>query len=358
MTTEPKRGIDGLPAPLLRHAEQVCRQFETVWKAGQCPAIEDYLTGVPGPERAALLLELIQVEADYLQRAGERAKPADYGQRFPELDAQWLASVLATPLADGPGCPVAGAAPGRGFGDYELLEELGRGGMGVVYRARQISLNRIVAVKLIRAGELASLAEVQRFRAEAELTAQLDHPHIVPIYEVGMYAGQPFFSMKLVEGGSVAQHLARFRADPRDAAGLIATLARAVHHAHQHGFLHRDLKPANILLDGAGEPHVVDFGLAKRVAIPGRQPGQNLTQSGAIVGTPAYMAPEQAAGKKGLTTAVDVYLWGPSSTNCWRAGRSFRERHLARCWRRCSSRSRSRRRGCDRGCPVTWKPFV
>jgi hypothetical protein len=162
-----------------------------------------------------------------------------------------------------------------------------------------------VAVKLIRAGELASPAEAQRFRAEAESTALLDHPYIVPVYEVGVDAGQPYFSMKLVEGGSLARHLARFRADPRQAAGLVATVAGSVHYSHQHGLLHRDLKPANILLDADGQPHVSDFGLAKRVAGT-----PNLTQSGAIVGTPAYMAPEQAAGTKGLTTAADVYALG------------------------------------------------
>ena len=193
----------------------------------------------------------------------------------------------------------------RHFGEYELLEEVARGGMGVVYKARHRKLNRIAALKMILAGRLSSDEEVQRFQIEAEAAARLDHPGIVPIYEIGEHDGQHFFAMKFIEGGSMAEHLGSLRADLRGAIQVLAKVARAVHHGHQRGVLHRDLKPANILIDDEGEPLVTDLGLAKNTA-----GDSDLTNTGAILGTPSYMPPEQASGKQTITTAVDVYALG------------------------------------------------
>jgi len=217
------------------------------------------------------------------------------------------------------------AGPNRFFGDYELLGELGRGGMGIVYRARQLSLNRVVALKLIAPEQLASPKVLERFRAEAEVAARLDHPHIVPIFESGTVDGCYYLSLKLIEGHSLAQQIAdfqllasgsRFRsrhsahsqgtARQLQIARLILAVADAVHYAHQRGILHRDLKPGNIIIDSAGLPHVTDFGLAKRV-----ESDTSLTLSGEVLGTPAYMAPEQATAKAGqTTTAADIYSLG------------------------------------------------
>jgi serine/threonine-protein kinase len=194
---------------------------------------------------------------------------------------------------------------GYRFGDYTLDEEIARGGMGVVYRASQVSLGRPVALKMILAGQFASGVDIQRFHREAEAAARLDHPHIVPIYEVGDLEGHHYFSMKLIEGGNLTEQISRFAGQPRAAAELMMTVADAVHHAHQRGILHRDLKPRNILLDPQGSPQITDFGLAKLVEASGEA-----TQSGAIIGTVGYMAPEQARAERTITTAADIYSLG------------------------------------------------
>ncbi len=202
--------------------------------------------------------------------------------------------------------PVTTVLPRR-FGNYELLEELGRGGMGVVYKARQVHPQRIVAIKMLLQGDLASAADLARFQAEPQSAARLEgHPNIVAIHEVGECDGQPYFSMKYVEGTTLAKLVAQGPLPAREAARYLATVCRAVHYAHQQGIYHRDLKPSNVLIDCDGQPHVTDFGLAKRV-----EGGASLTQSGAIMGTPSYMPPEQAAGNRGaLSPASDVYSLG------------------------------------------------
>jgi hypothetical protein len=192
------------------------------------------------------------------------------------------------------------------FGDYELLEELGRGGMGVVYRAVQRSLGRTVALKMLLRRDLASPADLARFRSEAEAAARLDHPGIVSIFEVGEHDGHPFYSMRFIEGTTLARRLASGPLPPREGAALLAKVADAVQAAHDRGVLHRDLKPSNILIDSAGEPHVSDFGLAKQLEADG-----SVTHTGAILGTPCYMSPEQAAGSRGdVGPTSDVWSLG------------------------------------------------
>ena len=219
-----------------------------------------------------------------------------------------------------PGCLLEAAIGGAGdlstvslakvmlgeLSDYELLEEAGRGGQGVVFRARQKSLNRTVALKVIGLGWWATKAHIKRFRVEAEAAASLDHPCIVPIYEIGECDGACYFSMKFVDGGQLDEVAEREPISIRRSTELVAKLARTVHYAHEHGVLHRDIKPGNILLDTQGEPLLTDFGLARLV-----ESDSTLTRTLEVMGTPAYMAPEQAAGETAkLTKATDIYGLG------------------------------------------------
>jgi hypothetical protein len=260
---------------------------------------------------AALLDELTEAA-----RNGSPPRLDEVALRNPdladELRALWGtvlvagAAASATSDLDEPSAPMRHERPADDLPDYELDEELGRGGMGVVYRARQLSLQRDVAVKLILRGTLASTDDLARFQSEAAAAGRLQHPNIVPIYEVASHNGQCYFSMQLIEGETLAERLVDGPVAAREAVQIMVKVARAIHYAHTQGIIHRDLKPANILLDAAGEPHVTDFGLAKQL-----DQGASLTRSGAILGTPAYMAPELASGDRGsIGPACDVYSLG------------------------------------------------
>jgi len=252
------------------------------------------------------LARLAQLRREEPEMAAE-LQPLWGAARLADEVAQQLESLTPT-MTRGTRVASAGFEPptGLGFEDYELMEEIGRGGMGVVYRARQKSLGRDVALKMLLAGELSAPENRARFRAEAEAAARLDHPHIVRVYDVGEAGGLPYFSMQWVNGTTLAQRLAEGPVTARQAAAWLSPVCRAVQFAHEHGVLHRDLKPANILLDRDERPLVTDFGLAKYA-----DGEAHWTQSGAVLGTPSYMAPEQAAGSRGeIGPASDVYSLG------------------------------------------------
>jgi serine/threonine-protein kinase len=300
-------------------------------------------------ERLAHLLNVLEED----QRAGRSPEIDRFAQQNPDLAdelrqlwgmaqvarlaTQPTSPLRSTPISNDP--PSSGTFP-RTLGDYVLLREEGRGGMGIVYKARQSSLNRTVALKMLLHGDVATSDERARIRAEARAAGLLRHPNIIPVYEVGEHGGRDYFTMPFIEGRSLANLLAEGPLPPREAAMLISTLAKAVEHAHQQGIIHRDLKPGNILLStdsehlpksnserlaesesngrastlsGLHSPMIADFGLAKHL-IPDRD---SLTQTGAIVGTPSFMPPEQAGGNRGsIGPASDVYSLGAILYNC------------------------------------------
>jgi WD40 repeat protein/serine/threonine protein kinase len=310
--------------------DQICDRFEDLWRAGRQPRIEDFVLATPEQDRAVVLHELVQLDIYYRRLNGDEPRVPDYYGRYPVLDLAWLRDAVGARL--GQGMPIV---PG-----YQILGLLGRGGMGIVYRACQTQLKRSVALKMILAGEHDSKA-ASRLRGEAVAVAQLHHPNIVQIYEVGEYEGRPYFSMEFIDGGSLAERFQHAPQPPDDAACLVETLARAIHYAHEQNIIHRDLKPANILLQSVAKavdnrpvpdgeeskrgstqsasvcvqtscrladflPKITDFGLAKRLDGAG-----DPSLSGALLGTPCYMAPEQAARKPGAVSPLtDVYALG------------------------------------------------
>ncbi len=318
---------DPVPLAAQRRIEAVCRRFEADWQAGLRPRLEDYLAGTTNDETGPLLRELLRLELHYRGRAGDVLHGEDYERRFPghtALIREVFGNDRTQTLPATPDTPSEKKEPFPVLEGYEILCELGRGGMGTVYKAHEERANRLVALKVIRADRLAALDPagrrqwLDRFRAEVEAAAHLEHPNIVPLYEVGDDDTCPYFTMRLVEGSSLARRLAgswRSPAELRGTVRLLVDVARAVHFAHRHGILHRDLKPGNVLVDAQDRPHLTDFGLAKRIdnqpsaAGPGASEATEVGTSG-IAGTLYYMAPEQAAGTMPLTTAADVYSLG------------------------------------------------
>jgi tRNA A-37 threonylcarbamoyl transferase component Bud32/tetratricopeptide (TPR) repeat protein len=309
---EAASGLADLPLPAVLRINSLADDFESAWQSGQRPRIEDFVTGADQRERVALLHQLIPLDADYRRLAGEFPMLDDYMSQFTGLDRALLAHALGDEGNPSP-LPTAnaeslqnGAAPvPRRFGEYELLSEAGRGGMGVVYRARHRRLNRMVALKMILAGRLADEAHVERFYTEARAAARLQHPNIVPVYEAGEHDGQHFLAMAFVEGSDLGELIRHGPLPAAQAATLIQTAAEAVHYAHGQGVIHRDLKPQNILIDEDGRPHITDFGLAKDAGAGAT------TATGMVLGTPNYMAPEQAQGRPDdIGPAADVYSLG------------------------------------------------
>jgi WD40 repeat protein/tRNA A-37 threonylcarbamoyl transferase component Bud32 len=299
------------PLPLPPEVERLCESFALAWRTDVEPRLEDWLKKATSDNRSLLLGELLKIERQRKEALGQQASSTEYVNRFP-YDQATVESVFVSRIDVD---ETAGWERGQGvdpvpahgvLGDYELLSKLGQGGMGIVYKARDKKLNRVVALKLLLAGSHATSDQVERFQFEARAAAALDHPHIVPIYEIGAAEGKHFFALKYIAGESLAARLREGPLEMREAATMIRSIASAVHYAHEQGVVHRDLKPANILLTPEGEPCVTDFGLAKRIEMD-----SGLTATGLVLGTPSYMPPEQAAARTSEVDAVsDVYSLG------------------------------------------------
>ena len=315
---------------ILEWVDQVADRFDASWKAGSPPRISDYIGDAPGEGRTVLLRELVRIDLERRAKAGERRSWEDYSRDFPELldaddgsadDFSWVApSSGMSASANGVSTPLFSDLPGPTIAGYEIIGLLGQGGMGAVYKAKQTSLKRLVALKVIRPGSREDPRHEARLRAEAEAAASLQHPNIVQVYEVGQQHGVSYIALELVEGGTLAQKLGGKPLRAHESASLLEALARAVHFAHERGVIHRDLKPANVLLTPGGTPKIVDFGLAKQQAADTGQ-----TMNGAILGTPSYMAPEQAeGGARAAGPAADIYSLGAILYEMLTGGPPFR----------------------------------
>ena len=288
--------------------EALLDEHRVRWQEGEPIGAADYLAQNPifqaDSYKAA---SLIYQEFVLREQRGELVSFSEYVTDFSQYatDLRLLHDadrILMQLLVD----PPEPVGVGHLLGEYELLDEIGRGGMGIVYRARQEGLDRLVALKTLSAGALASAVDIERFCNEAPWVAQLQHPNIVAVHAAGVHEGRHFFTMDLVEGQSLAAMVRDGPLSPVRAASYVRTVAKAIHHAHEHGILHRDLKPSNILIDGSDQPRITDFGLAHSLAADSK-----LTLTGQVLGTPGYMPPEQASGKNGrLSAATDVYALG------------------------------------------------
>jgi predicted ATPase len=306
-------GYDRLGAALAQSVDEACDRFEEAWRAGQRPAIEDYLTGVTGLARLVLLRELVLSEVSCRRRCGEAPRPEDYRDRFPDLEEPWLAGALAVPSAEGPtrlSAPPPIAGPPPDVPGYEILGELGRGGMGVVYKARDTRLGRFVALKFLSAEAARDPRLLERFRREARAAGALNHPAVCTLHDLAEYEGRPFLILEWVEG-----HTLRTLVSPHpDLARLLPLfrqVAEALRATHAAGIVHRDLKPENLMVRPDGYVKVLDFGVARLLPAPagaGSAPEDD-TDSGVLVGTVSYMSPEQARTEP-AGSASDIFSLG------------------------------------------------